>query len=175
MKQNTHRFTPLLMALSAVFGIVIGTFYSNHFSGNRLNIINSGSNRLNNLLHIIDDQYVDTVDINGLVEKAMPQILAELDPHSTYISADDAQRAEDDLKGSFCGVGIEFVIREDTIHIQNVINDGPAERAGLLAGDKIVAVDGKPFVGKKVTEDVAMRTLKDEVLTTSSLIQTTKK
>lgn len=162
MKQNTHRFTPLLMALSAVFGIVIGTFYSNHFSGNRLNIINSGSNRLNNLLHIIDDQYVDTVDINGLVEKAMPQILAELDPHSTYISADDAQRAEDDLKGSFCGVGIEFVIREDTIHIQNVINDGPAERAGLLAGDKIVAVDGKPFVGKKVTEDVAMRTLKGE-------------
>lgn len=150
------------MALSVVFGIGIGTFYSNHFSGNRLNIINSGSNRLSNLLHIIDDQYVDTVDINGLVEKAMPQILAELDPHSTYISADAAQRAEDDLKGSFYGVGIEFVIREDTIHVQNVIADGPAERAGLLAGDKIVTVDGKPFVGKKVTDDVAMRTLKGE-------------
>lgn len=150
------------MALCVVFGIVIGTFYANHFSGNRLSIINSGSNRLNNLLHIIDDQYVDTVDINNLVEKAMPQILSELDPHSVYISAKDAQRAADDLKGSFYGVGIEFVIREDTIHVQNVIANGPSERAGLLAGDKIVAVDGQPFVGKEVTNDEAMHRLKGE-------------
>ena len=70
------------MALCVVVGLVIGTFYANKFSGNRLNIINSGSSRLNNLLHIIDDQYVDTVDIDELVEKAMPQILSELDPHS---------------------------------------------------------------------------------------------
>ena len=124
------------MALCVVIGIVIGTFYANHFSGNRLNIINSGSNRLNNLLHIIDDQYVDTVNINDLVEKAIPQILSELDPHSVYISAKDAQNTADDLKGSFFGVGIEFVIREDTIHVQNVISDGPAERAGLLAGEE---------------------------------------
>lgn len=153
---------PLLMALCVVFGILIGTFYANHFSGNRLSIINSGSNRLNNLLHIIDDQYVDTVDINTLVESAIPQILSELDPHSVYISAKDAQRASDDLKGSFYGVGIEFVIREDTVHIQNVIADGPSERAGLLAGDKVVAIDGKPFVGKEVTNDEAMRRLKGE-------------
>ena len=119
---------PLLMALCVVIGIVIGSFYANHFSGNRLNIINSGSNRLNNLLHIIDDQYVDSVNINDLVEKAIPQILSELDPHSVYISAKEAQKTADDLKGSFCGVGIEFVIREDTIHVQNVITDGPAER-----------------------------------------------
>lgn len=148
------------MALCVVIGIVIGTFYANHFSGNRLNIINSGSNRLNNLLHIVDDQYVDTVDINGLVEKAIPQILAELDPHSVYMSAKDARQAEDDLKGSFCGVGIEFVVRDDTVHIQNVIEDGPAERAGVLAGDKIVTVEGKPFVGIK-SEDV-QRKLKGE-------------
>lgn len=153
---------PLLMALCVVFGIFIGTFYSNHFAGSRLNIINSGSNRLNNLLHLIDDQYVDTVDINDLVEKAIPQILAELDPHSVYISADAAQKAEDDLKGSFCGIGIEFVIREDTIHVQGVISDGPAERAGIIAGDKIVAVDGKPFVGKEVTSDEAQHKLKGE-------------
>ena len=75
------------MALCVVVGLVIGTFYANKFSGNRLNIINSGSSRLNNLLHIIDDQYVDTVDIDELVEKAMPQILSELDPHSVYLSA----------------------------------------------------------------------------------------
>ena len=151
---------PLLMALCVVLGIVIGTFYANHFSGNRLNIINSGSNRLSNLLHIIDDQYVDKVNIDSLVDNAIPQILAELDPHSVYISAKDVQAANDDLKGSFSGVGIEFTIRNDTIHVQNVISNGPAERAGIIAGDKIVSVDGKPFVGKIVTNQEAMRRLK---------------
>lgn len=151
---------PLLMALCIVIGVVIGTFFANHFSSQRLNIINSGSNRLNNLLHIIDDQYVDKVNLDSLVEKAIPQILGDLDPHSVYISAKDVQTATDDLKGSFSGVGIEFVIREDTIHVQGVIKNGPAERAGLLAGDKIVTVDDKPFVGKTVTNEEAQHRLK---------------
>ena len=112
---------PLIMALCVIIGVLIGTFYANHFSGNRLNIINNGSNRLNNLLHIIDDQYVDSVNIEDLVEKTIPQILAELDPHSVYISAKDVQTATDDLKGSFSGIGIEFTIQSDTVHIQNVI------------------------------------------------------
>lgn len=161
MNQNkSNRYMPLLMALCVVVGIVIGTFYANHFSGNRLNIISTGSNRLNNLLHIIDDQYVDEVNIDSLVDKAIPQILSELDPHSVYISAKDVQAANDDLKGSFSGVGIEFTIREDTIHVQNVVKNGPAERAGVLAGDKIVNIDGKPFVGKIVTNEEAMHRLK---------------
>ena len=161
MKQSKkYRYMPLLMALCIVIGGVIGTFFANHFSSQRLNIINSGSNRLNNLLHIIDDQYVDKVNLDSLVEKAIPQILGDLDPHSVYISAKDVQTATDDLKGSFSGVGIEFVIREDTIHIQGVIKNGPAERAGLLAGDKIVTVDDKPFVGKTVTNEEAQHRLK---------------
>ena len=151
---------PLLMALCVILGIIIGTFYANHFSGNRLNIINSGSNRLNNLLHIIDDQYVDAVNIDSLVDLAIPQILADLDPHSAYISAKDAQQATDELKGSFSGVGIEFVIRNDTIHVQGVVKNGPASQVGVIAGDKIVSVDGKPFVGKVVTNEEAMRRLK---------------
>ena len=159
-QKKSNRFMPLIMAVCVVVGIIIGTFYANLFSGNRLSIINSSSNKLNNLLHIIDDQYVDTVSINGLVEKAMPQILAELDPHSVYISAKDVQAANDELKGSFSGVGIEFTIRKDTIHVENVIKNGPAERAGVAAGDKIVSVDGKPFVGKEVTQTEAMRRLK---------------
>ena len=158
--QKSNRLMPLLMAFCVVLGIMIGTFYANHFSGNRLNIINSGSNRINKLLHIIDDQYVDAVNIDSLVDKAIPQILADLDPHSVYISARDVQQVNDDLKGSFSGVGIEFVIREDTIHIQGVIKNGPAEQAGILAGDKIVSVDGKPFVGKEVTNEEAMHRLK---------------
>ncbi len=151
---------PLIMALCVIIGIMIGTFYTNHFSGNRLNIINSGSNRLTNLLHIINDQYVDPVNLDSLVEQAIPLILAELDPHSVYISAKDVQAANDDLKGSFSGVGIEFTIREDTIRVQNVVSNGPAERAGILAGDKIVSVDGKPFVGKIVTNQEAQYRLK---------------
>lgn len=160
-KEQIYRNSmPLIMALCVVLGIGIGTFYANHFSGNRLSIINSGSNKLSNLLHIIDDQYVDTVNLNDLVEKALPQILAELDPHSSYINAHDMQVSADELKSSFSGVGIEFVIREDTVHIQGVIANGPAERAGLVAGDKITEVDGKPFVGKVVTNQEAMRRLK---------------
>jgi carboxyl-terminal processing protease len=151
---------PLIMALCVVLGILIGTFYANHFSGNRLSIINSSSNKLNNLLHIIDDQYVDTVNVNDLVEKAMPQILSELDPHSVYIAAKDVQMANDDLRGSFSGVGIEFNIRRDTLHVQQVIGNGPAERAGVIAGDKIVKVDDKPFTGKTLTNEEAMHRLK---------------
>lgn len=159
MTDNKNRFTPLLMSLCVVIGIVIGSFYANHFSGNRLNIISNGSNKLSNLLHIIDDQYVDKVDMDSLVEKAIPQILAELDPHSVYISAADVEKATDELKGSFTGVGIEFTIRQDTIHVQNVIKNGPAEKAGIIAGDMIIAVDGKKFVGKIVTEDEAKHRL----------------
>ncbi|MFC2759211.1 S41 family peptidase [Hallella multisaccharivorax] len=159
-KENKCRFMPLLMALCVVLGIMIGSFYANHFSGNRLTIVNNGSSRLNNLLRIIDDQYVDKVDIDSLVEKAIPAILAELDPHSVYISAKDAQKAADDLNGSFSGVGVEFTIRQDTIRVQNVIKNGPAERAGIIAGDKIVTVDGKTFVGKQVTDQEAMHCLK---------------
>lgn len=159
MTDNKNRFTPLLMSLCVVIGIVIGSFYANHFSGNRLNIISNGSNKLSNLLHIIDDQYVDKVDMDSLVEKAIPQILAELDPHSVYIPAADVEKATDELKGSFTGVGIEFTIRQDTIHVQNVIKNGPAEKAGIIAGDMIIAVDGKKFVGKIVTEDEAKHRL----------------
>ena len=161
MSQNkSNRFMPLWLALCVVIGVHVGTFYANHFSGNRLNIINSGSSRLSNLLHIIDDQYVDSVNIDELVDKALPQILAELDPHSVYISAKDVQMATDDLKGSFSGVGIEFTIQQDTLHIQNVIKNGPAEKAGILAGDKIVSIDNKPFVGDSVTNEEAQHRLK---------------
>ena len=159
-QKKSNRFMPLIMAVCVVIGIVIGTFYANHFSGNRLSIINAGSNKLNNLLHIVSDQYVDTVDVNDLVEKAMPQILAELDPHSVYISAKDVQVANDDLRGSFSGVGIEFTIRKDTLRVQQVISNGPAERAGVIAGDKVVTVDDKPFTGKTLTNEEAMHRLK---------------
>ncbi|MCI1681772.1 MAG: S41 family peptidase [Bacteroides sp.] len=158
--KNASRFTPLIIAISVVVGILIGTFYARHFAGNRLGIINGSSNKLNALLRIIDDQYVDTVNMTDLVEKAMPQILGELDPHSTYIPAQDLDDVNAELEGSFSGIGIQFTIQNDTIHVNSVIQGGPAEKVGLMAGDRIVSVNDSTFVGDWVTNEKAMHTLK---------------
>lgn len=162
MKNNRTRLIPFLLAIALIAGIAIGTFYANHFSGNKLGIINTSSNKLNALLRIIDDQYVDTVNISDLVEEAMPQILSELDPHSSYIPAKDLEAVTADLKGSFSGIGIQFTIQNDTIHVNNVIQGGPSEKVGLMAGDRIVEVDDSAFVGKIVTNEEAMKRLKGE-------------
>ena len=158
--KNSSRFTPLVIAISVVMGILIGTFYARHFAGNTLGIINGSSNKLNALLRVVEDQYVDTVNMTDLVEKAMPQILAELDPHSTYIPAQNLEEVTSELEGSFSGIGIQFTIQDDTIHVNSVIQGGPSEKVGLMAGDRIVMVDDSLFVGKKVTNERAMRTLK---------------
>ena len=161
-KKDSNRFMPFLMAVCLVLGIIIGTFYANHFSGNKLGIINTSSNKLNALLRIVEDQYVDTVHISELVEDAMPLILSELDPHSSYIPAKDLQTVNDELKGSFSGVGIQFTIQDDTVHVNSVIEGGPSEKVGILAGDRIVEVDDSVYVGKKVTNSETLRRLKGE-------------
>lgn len=157
---KSSRFTPIIIAVSIVVGILIGTFYTKHYSGSRLGIINSSSNKLNALLRIIDDQYVDTVDMVQLVENAMPQILSELDPHSKYIPAKDLEAANSELEGSFSGIGIEFHIQGDTINVNRVIKGGPSEKVGLMPGDQIIKVNDTLFVGKKLTQELALRKLK---------------
>lgn len=159
-QHKTSRYIPIIIAISIVVGITIGTFYANQFSNNRIGIINTSSNKLNGLLQIIDNKYVDTVNIHELIEDAMPQILGELDPHSSYIPAKDLQAVNDDLKGSFSGIGVQFTIQEDTIHISNVIPGGPSEKVGIMAGDRIVEIDDSIFVGKIVTNQEAMKRLK---------------
>ncbi len=149
---NKHRLTPFLMAISMVLGVVIGTFYASHYAGNRLNIINTGSNKLNYLLQLIDNQYVDTVDMTSLVENAMDQILSELDPHSSYISANNVEEATENLKGSFSGIGVSFTMEKDTVNVMSVIHGGPAEKVGILAGDRIVTADKTSLVGMSSNE-----------------------
>lgn len=158
--KKSFRFTPIIIALSVVIGILIGTFYARHFAGNRLGIINGSTNKLNALLRIIDDQYVDTVNMANLVEEAMPQILAELDPHSTYIPAKDLEAVNSELESSFSGIGVQFTIQDDTIYINSVIEGGPSEKVGLMAGDRVVSVDDSTFVGKMLNNQLAMKTLK---------------
>ncbi len=150
------RLVPLLLALSVILGIGIGLFYANHFSGNRLNIINTGSNKLNYLLQIIDNNYVDTINVNDLVEDAMPTILSELDPHSSYISASEAEETGEELKGSFSGIGIRFTVQKDTVNVMNVIKGGPSEKVGVLAGDRIIAADDSTLVGME-SRDIMKR------------------
>lgn len=168
-KLRDSRFVPLIIALGLVVGILIGSFYASHFSGNRLNIINTSSNKLNVLLHLIDDQYVDTVNIPDLVEKALPQILMELDPHSTYVGASDVEESMQELKGSFSGIGVQFIIYRDTVRVVKVIKGGPSEQHGIMPGDCIISVDGKPYVGKEVTNDETMKRLKGPRETTVKL------
>ena len=155
-----HRFTPLLIAIGTIAGIFIGSFYSSHFSGGRINIINTGSNKVGYLLQLIDNIYVDTVDMNSLVEDAMPLILSELDPHSSYFGPKDAEEANESLKGSFSGIGVQFTMEQDTVNVMSVIHSGPAEKVGILAGDRIVTADTTSLVGME-SEDV-MKHLKGE-------------
>ena len=156
------RYIPIIIAVSIVAGIFIGIFYANRFSGNRkeTGAIGNYSNKLNGLLRIIDDQYVDTVNMSELIEDAMPQILGELDPHSSYIPAKDLQAVNDDLRGSFSGIGVQFTIQQDTIHISDVIAGGPSEKVGIMPGDRIVEIDDSAFVGKIVTNNESMKRLK---------------
>ena len=157
---KSFRFIPLIIALSVVLGILVGTYYAKSYGTNRLGIINSSSNKLNALLRVIEDQYVDTVNISRLIESAMPEILAELDPHSVYIPAQNLEEVNSELEGSFSGIGISFTIQGDTIHVNSVVKGGPSEKVGLMAGDRIVTVNDSLFVGSEVTNSKAMRTLK---------------
>ena len=160
IKHNKNRFVPLLVSIGVVVGIMLGSFFANHFSGNRLSIINNSSNKIIDLFHLIDDQYVDTINIPDLVEKAMPQILKELDPHSTYISAAKVEESMQDLKGSFSGIGVQFTLYKDTIRVVKVVKGGPSESVGIQAGDRIINIDGKPYVGDTISNDGTMKRLK---------------
>lgn len=160
MKQKQSRLLPIYVAIAVVVGVLIGNFYGSNFSEHKVGLINTSSNKLSDLLHIIDEQYVDSVSIHDLVEKSLPAILRELDPHSTYVTAEDAEASMQDLKGSFSGIGIQFTIYEDTIRVIKVIPGGPSETAGLHPGDRIVNIDDSVYVGKDIKNETAMKKLK---------------
>lgn len=162
MDNKFKRFMPILLAVGIVIGIAIGVFYSNIYSSNRLGVIKGSSNKINALLRIVNDSYVDTMNMEDMVEKTMPLILSELDPHSSYIPAKNLEEVNSELKGHFSGIGIQFTIKDDTIHVNSVIPGGPSEKVGLMAGDRIIEVDDSAFVGKKVTNSEAMKRLKGE-------------
>jgi len=112
------------------------------------------------LFDLLRDRYVDTLDLKRLVENAIPTIVEELDPHSNYIPAEELQEVNEQLDGSFSGIGVQFNIQEDTVMVIQVIAGGPSERIGIMPGDRIVSVDDSTFVGKGINNDKVLKTLR---------------
>lgn len=150
-KQPTT-WLPLAIAIS----IVIGIFFGSHFSGQKHNA--DYDRKLNMILNLISDDYVDTMNINDLVELTIPEILKNLDPHTTYFSADELRQANEDLDGKFSGIGISFMLLNDSINVIEIIPGGPAEKAGIVAGDRIISINDSTCTGKNINDtDVRSR------------------
>lgn len=156
---NPKRLTVWLPVIIGVL-VVAGIFIGGIFSGK--NYLADSDRKLNTILNLIQQEYVDTVDIDELVENSIPKILTNLDPHSMYISAKELSSVNDELEGNFSGIGISFMVMSDTIRIIEVISGGPSEKVGLLPGDRIVAINDTSCIGIK-DEDVKkqLRGIKD--------------
>ncbi|MCQ2285443.1 MAG: S41 family peptidase [Bacteroidales bacterium] len=109
------------------------------------------NSKLHYLMERLNDQYVDTVNFDKLVEKAIVEMLKELDPHSTYIAKKDVEKTNEPLEGKFDGIGVTFQMIKDTINIMEVLVGGPSEKVGLLPGDKIIKVDTEVACGKNIS------------------------
>lgn len=116
--------------------------------------------KMSDVLHYVSRMYVDTVNMSELVDRVIPQLTETLDPHTAYIKAEDLQITNDELASSFFGIGVQFNLRNDTVNVVQVISGGPSEKAGLRAGDKIIAVDDSVFVGPKLNNEVVVKTLR---------------
>ena len=120
----------------------------------------AAGNKLQALLYQIDHMYVDSVDDNKLVDKAIVSMLAELDPHSVYIPKEDLEEVNEPLKGNFEGVGIQFNILQDTIYVVDAIASGPSERVGIHAGDRIIQVDAANVAGTGIKNSDVIKLLR---------------
>ena len=137
------------------------------FAGNKsrlrypqMRILRSEQNKINEALEKISKNYVDTVDIKFLAESAVSKIVSELDPHSSYIPASEAETANEDLESTFSGIGIKFNMITDTVVVVSVTSGGPAEKAGLMQFDRIITVDDSIVAGKKINMNKMMRILR---------------
>ncbi len=111
------------------------------------------SSKIDNLLSLINEQYVDTIDIDSITDEVMTDLVSKLDPHSVYIPTQDLEAVNSELEGSFSGIGVQFNIQNDTVMIVSVISGGPSEKVGLIAGDRIVKVNDTIFAGKNVVSN----------------------
>ena len=120
----------------------------------------SGKDKMLNTLFAIRTHYVDPINIDTLYEKAIPALLSELDPHSEYIPAKMFNKVNESLEGEFDGIGIVFNAMTDTITVLNVIPQGPSDKAGVRAGDRIMLIDNKPVAGQKIPQDSMVKLMR---------------
>ncbi|NDP19773.1 MAG: S41 family peptidase [Paludibacter sp.] len=154
-----------VILLSVISGLLLGNLLASRANMSNLTRVFSPkgmNNKVDELLSIIDNQYVDTVDVTKMTEELMVDLVAQLDPHSVYIPVSDLENVNNELEGSFSGIGVQFNIQNDTIMIVAVVSGGPSEKVGLLAGDRIVKVNDSVFVGKKITNEKVMKKLRGQ-------------
>ena len=142
-----YKWLPLLAAVAIIFGIWIGY----RLAGGRT--LTQAQNKLNTLFDIIRHEYVDAIDIDSLLEEEIPHLLKSLDPHSSYIPAKDLEKVNGELEGSFGGIGIQFQVMNDTICVVEVISGGPAEKVGVIPGDRIIAVDSINIIERHISDE----------------------
>lgn len=142
---------PLLLAVTLAIGMLIGQqlpHYDRNFSLGHKNVAADGP--LDEILRYVESKYVDSVDIDPLRRQAIEHLLEGLDPHSVYISPEELKAVEEDMNGEFEGVGIEFIVLDDTIQVVAPLAGGPSETAGILAGDKIVTINDTSIAGVNI-------------------------
>lgn len=159
MNQNLRKtavWLPLVVAVALIAGLWLGKYlFSDRYDS-------ASRAKLDAILGLVDDNYVDRVDIDSLLEVSIPDLLSHLDPHSTYIPAEDLQQVNDDLGGSFSGVGIQFNMMGDTINVLEVIPGGPSEKVGIMAGDRIIAIDDSIAAGRNWPQSRVLKSLRGE-------------
>lgn len=147
---------PLIIASSLAIGIVIGVLI------NQTLRLTPGQAKLGEILSLIHDDYVDDVDLDSLIEKTLPDLLANLDPHSNYIPASDLKAVNDELEGSFSGIGISFTMFNDTVTVNEVIPGGPSEKSGILPGDRIIMVNDSVVAGRNIPNTEIVKRLRGD-------------
>lgn len=152
---------PLVIAISVAIGIFVGNSFTKFNNGGSLRpLFKRNTTKLDALLDYVNQAYVDTININDIIEEAIPTIISTLDPHSAYITAEDMQSTGTELEGHFGGIGVEFMIQDDTTRIVNVTIGGPSEAMGIMPGDKIVSVNDSIFVGADLNNTRVIKTLR---------------
>ncbi|OYU94591.1 MAG: hypothetical protein CFE21_15040 [Bacteroidetes bacterium B1(2017)] len=157
MSNNFNKWQPFVYALILSIGLMLGIFLRPAAS---VQTFIGGSNKFSELMAIINQSYVDTVDMSELEETAMNDFLKGLDPHSVYIPASDLKVANEQLDGNFEGIGVEFNIVDDTIMVVTALNGGPSQELGILPGDRIIKVDTLPVAGVKITSEKVFKLLR---------------
>ena len=165
MNKKTKILLPLIVAVALVLGLWIGSVASgNRYARISSELIRSMGNtphdKLSYVMQIIDAAYIDPVNMDTIREALMPELMAQLDPHSIYIPATDMSDVNENLEGEFDGIGVVFNMATDTIVVLNVIAGGPSYKAGVMPGDRIVTIDGKTVAGVKFPQDSVMKLLR---------------